>query len=160
MLRVFSEISAAEPTDFQRGMRLTALGVFWVLAAQIWPLPAASAIVLVGWGTTQVVASGRMRHLALPNGMVYCLLGGLAMAAQGDAALRSAAGEIGMPLAADLTVAADADRAARLALGTDGDGRFVRGERNAEANVKNSLPPECPTDCHPLWLPPVYCAIL
>lgn len=103
MLRLATDLRVAE----RRGPLLMAVGVSWVLLAQIFQsLPVASAIAMVGYGATMVVATGTLRSLALPNCFVYGLLGSLAIAAQWEAAIKSAAGRVGPALAADHVAAA------------------------------------------------------
>jgi len=92
----------------QRGLLLIGFGLCALLAAQLFPvIPVAAAMMLIGCGATQLLASGTLRSLPLLaiHLMVYTTLIGLAIAAQSHTASSGPARSISWMLWADHGVA-------------------------------------------------------
>jgi hypothetical protein len=73
--------------DARTGVKLLLVGVFIVLAAQVWSaVPIAGAIALVAWGTS--LCASRQAGLLLMAAVVYAPLGVIAVMSQVDLAMR------------------------------------------------------------------------
>ena len=83
------------------GLMLIGLGLGIVLATQIFPaIPVAAAMMLIGWGATQILATGngRSQLLLFANLVIYATLGCFAIAAQSHTAMQGSAGQISLLL--------------------------------------------------------------
>lgn len=80
------------------------MGLAVVLLAHLNPMvPVAAAMMLIGWGTTQILGEGNRRSqlLLAVNLMVYAALGCFAIAAQTHSALNGSASRVSLLLWAD-----------------------------------------------------------
>ncbi|NOY40393.1 MAG: hypothetical protein GXP26_00965 [Planctomycetes bacterium] len=87
-----------------RGPAFIGVGLIVVLVAHLYPaVPIAAAMMLIGWGATQILGAGnnRNRLLLAINLAVYAALGCFVIAAQTHSALNDPASQVSLLLWAD-----------------------------------------------------------
>lgn len=89
------------------GLLLIGIGLGLVLTSQLFSvIPLAAAMMLIGWGATQILATGdRSQLLLFTNLAVYATLGCFAIAAQSHTAIHGPTGQISLLLWADHGIA-------------------------------------------------------